>query len=388
MNASLPLPASDPQTRKLEQWLQAFGFSFNPFLPLDGGADPRLSSYLVGHEAFATLQGDWPAILFAPAGGGKSAFRVRLAYDCRVGEKKQRVFPIVYHLPRGELSLEEHQEIIGWEGAHELLLELAARPERLMALAARERQAVRRALDWNAPGLVEQLVPQLEELGSLQPIIDTVDPSATNLPNPPSAARLRALGKALMGSPGGPPPPRQAGKRLEALLQVVLNLLKLEAIYLLVDGVDAYPETLNDPGSAVKWIWPLLQLAPPIYPKLFLPVELEPLLATLGVDRLTPHLKLDKISWVAPLLVELLQSRVQAASSGVFASLDAVSSPALHRVEEKLVKAGPLNPRQVLIRAGQMLVVHVERAGPNGRLEPADLEAATRSLIEDDEAEP
>jgi hypothetical protein len=386
-----PGPVNGPSSEtaepdeELDAWLQSVGLAFNPFVLLEAGADSRLSTYLVGHGAFDDLWGDWPAVLFAPAGGGKSAFRVRLAYACRAGEDGRRVFPILYHFPRGPLSLDKHLQAISRAAAHELLLELAWRPGWFEALDPAARGEMRRVFDWNAPHLLDQLLPQLREEGSPKPIVINYDPSAAHLPNPPSPARVRALCDALQSLPttAEPPPPPQ--ERFNHLLHVTFSLLKRKAAYILVDSVDAHPETIHEPATALTWLRPLLDHfsaweEQAVFPKLFLPKELYNLFKNKNGRKLltsqTKSAKIVKVEWTPERLADMLQSRVRVASEGEFYSLDAISSPALHRVEQALIAEAMLNPRELLVLAGRVLLEHVRRAGPTGLLEPQDLQKA------------
>ncbi len=366
--------------KDLNTWLHSVGLAFNPFIPLEAGVDPRLSTYLVDHDVFPLLWGDWPTALFAPAGGGKSAFRARLAYACRAGQDGRRVFPIVYPLPKGPLPLDEHLQIISQAAAEELLLELAWRPGWFEKLDAPARREIRRVFDWNAPGLLAHFVPQLRQAGSPAPVAEAFDASAAHLPNPPTPARVRNLCEALQALPDTTepaPPPRE---RFRHLLKLLLTSLEREAVYLLIDGVDAYPETIASPPTALTWLRPLLGQfcnweGQNLYPKLFLPKELENNLKK-ALDRLTSQVRCAKIEWTPERLAELLRFRVQAASGGEFNSLDAISHPSLHRVERALVAAVPPIPRELLVLTSQVLSEHVRRVGPVGLLEPEDLENA------------
>jgi len=385
--AARPASWSDTSTSEvtdldaeLHAWLRFVGLEFNPFIPLEAGADARLSSYLVGHEAFAALWGDWPAFLFAPAGGGKSAFRVRLAYACRAEEDGRRVFPIVYHLPPGPLAFEAHLHHICRAAAHELLLELAWRPGWFEGLEAEARQELRRTFDWNAPGLLDQLLPQVQDAGAPLPVTINYDPSAAHLPNPPSAARMRALCDALQFLPPALESPPPVQERFSRLLQALFSLLGRAAVYLLIDSVDAHLETGQHPETAVEWLRPLIEhismwADQRVFAKLFLPEGLENLLKK-NVKLLTLQTKSAKMKWTPERLVEMLQARVRVASGGEFHSLDAISSPALYQVEQTLIPHTPLNPRELLTLTGGVLVEHVRRVGPTGLLEPEDLQRA------------
>jgi len=211
------------------------------------------------------------------------------------------------------------------------------------------------------------------------PIVQAFDPSAVHLPNPPAPARVRALCDALRSLPAATdasPPPKE---RFKHLLHVLFSLLKRQAVYILVDSIDAHPETIHAPETATEWLRPLIDHFPVwaeqrVFPKLFLPEELDDFLKQDTLNYLTPQIKSAKIEWTPERLAEMLQARVRVASGGEFNSLDAVSSPALHRVEETLI-AEVSTPRELLELAERVLLQHVRLAGPTGLLEPEDLEA-------------
>ena len=373
---SNPSPINTDPEEKLQDWLQEVGLEFNPFLPLDASEDSRLSTYLVGHEAFADLWGDWSAILLAPAGGGKTAFRVRLAYACRAGEDGRAVFPIVYRFPHGPLTWEAHLEAIGRAAAHELLLTLAWRPGLFERLGQADRQEVHRAIEWNAPGLLDQLLPQIRRVGSPKPIVQLYDLSAGHLPNPPSPERVRALCDDLQALPlvSSPPSPSERFDHLRSLL----SKLGYQAVYLLVDDVDAHKEVQQDLRTGLKWLRPLLENAPTleergVYLKLFLPQGFE--IVREDDKLLTSQTKFVKIEWARQQLVQMLQSRVRVASKGEFHSLDAVSNPALHHLEETLAEQAH-NPRALLDLSNTLLLAHVRREKPGALLDEQDLASA------------
>ena len=132
----------------MDRWLTDAGFRFNPFVYLDASVDPHLSAYLVEHQAFATLWGDWPALTFAPAGGGKTALRVQIMRSCWSGPDTDHPFPISY-VPlmdhQGGLpgTLEGHSRSILQAGTLQLLLALLLRPHWWAALDAHARRLIR-----------------------------------------------------------------------------------------------------------------------------------------------------------------------------------------------------------------------------------------------------
>lgn len=366
---------------RLAAWRAEVGLHFNPFASttLNAGDDTRLSMYLIGHDDFSATWGDWISTILAPTGGGKSAFRVRLAYACRVGEDGRRVFPLVYALPRAATTLDAHLEALVRAAAYELLLEIVYRPWRFETLGAEARRSVRRALDHNAPGW-ERFLPQLERGGGPTPLAETFDRSAVRLPNPPDPAQVRALCATLRQIPSDPRPP-SVEERWRQLVELLLNMLQMEAIYVLVDGADAYPETARDPRSALDWLAPLLDQAGTwakshVFLKLFLPIELHNALQQTFNNLLTLPARFAKIEWTPERLAEVLSARLRSASDGEFDSLDALCTPALRGLNRELAgMAHPTIPREVLVLAGHLLREHVRRQGAGDLFEPADLDA-------------
>jgi hypothetical protein len=235
---------------------------------------------------------------------------------------------------------------------------------------------VRRVLDQHATGLLRHFLPQVERAGGLIPLVETFDPSAARLPALPSPYEVRALCAALERIP----PVRDippAWQRFQDLIHLLLNVLDFEAAYLLVDGVDAFPETMSEPRAAVTVLKPLLErmdawAEQQVFLKLFLPTELRRVLPR----QLTKRAKVAIIEWKPELLVEVLHARLRAASRGEFDSLDAVSAPSLRDAEAELLAVVPPVPRELLLLANRAIMEHVWRAGPSGGLEPEDVEAA------------
>jgi hypothetical protein len=378
---SAPLEASRAQNEsQIQDWLFQVGLGrTNPFARWDAGADPELSNYLVQHDIFCTIWHNRSSLVFAPLGGGKSAFRVRLAYACRSEEDERQVFSIPYLAPQPTAtSLGAHLEAILRAAAQELLLVLVYRPNRFAALDNTGKQAVRRILDQNDPGLVSQFLPQIRRAGNLAPLVETFDPSARHLPDPAKPSQVHDLCDALERlSPVGEIPPNS--RRFAELIDLLLGALAFEAIYLLVDGVDAFVETASEPHRAVSVLQPLLEQIKDweerrVFLKLFLPIELRKPLSPL-----TKRTKTATIKWKPESLIKVVQARLCAGSRGEFDSLDAISAPSLRNAEAELLKAVPPVPRELLVAVNQLIEEHVRRAGPNGVLEPADLEAAIHS---------
>lgn len=359
---------------------------------LDASQDTQLAEYLVAHDKFEAIWRDQVSFLFAPAGGGKSAFRARLAYACRAGEDGRRAFPIVYMLPESVVLAQEaerlgaHLREICRAAASELFLHLAYRPHEFLDLDDAARQTVRHLLEQSLPQPLDHLLEQLESHGGLNPearlrvLAQSYDPGAVWL-NPPSEESLAAFRRAMAATPS-PKPEEAPGDPLEPWLDLLLNTLHFEAVYLLVDGVDAYPETMNNPGYALALLKPLLDHAERwrerrLFVKAFLPIEMKSKVQQ-DYPLLTSRRNTVIIQWTRNLLAELLRRRVAAAIGMEPASLDMISAPGFRGVDLLVVNAVEPLPREVLAFTSRMLHEMQQRTGGTGKLSREDFEAARR----------
>ncbi len=368
----------------VKEWFEVAGFAFDPFVPLNAATDSRLSQYMIHHEAFEAVWGDWISLAFAPPGGGKTALSLRVAEACYVGQETNRPFPVCYAPPLlawgGRTpSLDDHLLAIGRAASQQLLLALAYRPHWFFRLDRAAQERVRRVLDWNLPGPLASALDLCRQTGSVAELHRRVLP-ALSIGDPPAPSTLMRFCATLESLPGGrasvPPP----AERWAQLVQVVRDDLKFTALYVLVDGVDAAHETAEDPARAADMLAPLLARGrtwseAKIYLKAFLPVRTLPLLAHRWPE-LWHQARRVTITWTPPLLVEMVRQRIYVATQGSFSSLDAVSSPALSDVEAMLAEAVLPLPREMLVITRRLLWEHVRRVGPDGQIEPPDLEAA------------
>lgn len=374
---------------KRQRWLNdEFGLRFNPFQHLDAGADPRIAHYLVGHQAFQEIWGDWPTFLFAPAGGGKTAFRARLARACRTGQDGRRIFSVIYSVPRPRDPLtpapdEEYFEALLNYMALSLLLRLVYRPHHFLDLNPSVKEQVRSVLEHNLPTPLSYYLAQLEESGSLAPIIRAYDPTAFDLPGKPLAERILSFCRAMRETAFNADEenyPTDPFTRFDQFKQLLKQILAYEAIYILVDGVDAHVQT---PSAVVSLLDPVLARlrewqSQSIFMKFFLPEELHPLLKESYPKVLTAPSRVIIIKWEAQSLVEVIRERLRVASGGMFSSLKAISTPDIeNQVELRLAElVYPTLPREVIHLVHRIFYEHMKRVGPYGRLEQRDIDAA------------
>jgi hypothetical protein len=199
------------------------------------------------------------------------------------------------------------------------------------------------------------------------------------LPDPPETERLLQWRDCLAAVPvtGGC---LSVSERWTALQDVLFDTLGIPSIYILLDGLDAAPETDQMPVAIADVLAPLMKLLADcekkcIYIKGFLPLETQSIL----VDRFPESFACDRtanLTWTPPLLAEVVRRRVHVASEGAFGSLDAIASPALRDIETLLAQAAQPLPREVLVLTQRVLDEHVTRAGAKGNISSEDVDRA------------
>lgn len=368
--------------------LARLGFRYDPFLYHEASRDPHLGQYIVGHDLFAAVAwNDAPAFIFAPAGGGKTTMRIYTARSCWVALGGSHPFPIVFtpSHQRGWPTPESVLQQLVEEGAAALLIGLAFRPERLLALSAAQQQTVAALLADSLPGELDHYLDVLQQEGS--PVTLSAHLGRPYLlPDPPGAPQLDQLCDALRIELAPRSDWRTPEEHFSALVTYLQDTLNFGSVLILIDGVDALPETSADPGSVVEWLSPLLARGPAwaqrrIYLKGFLSEEAQvPLMNHLG--RTWPQARSARLEWTPDLLADLLHRRVNRATDGKFGSLDAFSSSELRDVETMLVRLVPPLPRELIVLVHRVLHEFVQRGGAHGgnksdqQLRQTDLDAA------------
>ncbi|MDL1944332.1 hypothetical protein FBQ99_18515 [Chloroflexi bacterium CFX2] len=391
----LPPETFDPQKNKLQEWLSHVGLNLNPFEYIDAGEDPLIPFYLIDHNQFDKINGNQPSFVFASAGGGKTAFRVRLARECRAGRNGRRIFPIVFkptspgnpNEDPKKSALHQRTDLLRY-ASQELLLHLAYYPYVLDEMDAALRKVFLQIITWDLDFSIFYYLNQMKEAESLDPIITALDPTARSLPNPPDREDILYLYKKLSHYSSDKEKP-DAEKRLDLLFDLILNKLEFEAIYILVDGVDAFLETVDNPKNALASIYWLLDSTLPwmqnrIYVKYFLPNDMRPIVTETPAFRLlTSKSKVVKIRWDADALSEVIRQRLQEASGGKFDSLTAISDRALRasgRSPEELLisdlrRHKKLSPRSLIRAVNWLFTNHVQEERVREKLSPQDLKA-------------
>jgi hypothetical protein len=374
-------------TNTLEPVLKPLGFRFDPFSYFEASGDPHLGEYIVGHDMFAAVAwNDAPAFIFAPAGGGKTTMRIYTARSCWIPFGGAHPFPLVFTPANHNEWPAPHNLLnqLTTDGAAALLIGLAFRPERYLALAPVDQQSVATFLRMALPGQLDFYLNVLRQRGTplaLPPLLDR----AYVLPNPPDPQGLIQFCDAVLAAPTIRSAVPTSAEFFDQFIQCLQEILNFGSVLVLVDGVDALPETSSDPAKVIEWLRPLLMMVPAwakrrIYVKGFLSEETQfPLQQQLG--ELWPTVRHAHLAWTPGLLAELIRRRIYSATQGKFGSLDAFSSSELRDVETTIVKLAPPNPREVIILARRVLFEYARRMNQNhhqqaDQLQQSDLDAA------------
>ncbi|MFZ5923376.1 MAG: hypothetical protein ACOYY3_20195 [Chloroflexota bacterium] len=370
-------------------WLAHFNFRFDPFEHIEASRDPNLNRYLIGHEAFSVAWSETPALIFSPPGGGKTALRIYTSRACWTGGGGYQPFPIHYHLPHyfntGDFStLEDHLEQIVHSGANALFLAFAYYPLIFVKAApSLQRQLAQFIFTW-----IPKIDFYLDVLREGQPddVAGQLD-SSYKLHQASDSVLLPLLLDMLAkyNQEGQGPVSLSIQKVFEQMIRWITEDLGFRAVYLLLDGVDGFPELASSPGFAAQSLVQLFAKSPEwtasrIFIKGFLPQEIRAHLRE-RLERQWSVFSQVELKWDAAMLADMIRRRVYAATEGEFASLNAVSAlPSVQDLELELARAVNPLPREALTLVRQILFEYETRWGKDQasekRIQIQDIENA------------
>lgn len=342
-------------------WQTRFGLRYNPFAYYEASRDPYLVDYLVGHAVFESAWMPAPSLILAPAGGGKTATRIYTARACWNGVGSRRPLPLVYKpalgaLAVGDVSLATHYTELLGAAAQTLFCGLLAEPDRLLEQPRALQEQICRCLSAHLPYAADfylQIVHSAGTLSALRPYLQLdVTPAAAA-----ASEKLAALAQLLAAYDPAHPWQEDAQASFFWLCDVLTTALQYRSLFVLVDGVDALPETNDSPAAAAAWLQPLLRPAAAwaerdIYLKCFLPAEYAPWLQT---EIESGAFLTARIEWLPATLVPVLRNRIHTASNGVFDGMGAISSPDLHNLEEQVCSLVEPLPREAVMFMDHLL---------------------------------
>lgn len=362
----------------LDRWLEASGFSGNPFASREAGSESEslLNRYFVAPPYFDEVLGDasspQTALVFAPRGCGKTAQRVMVDYHCRRQLTRGRVLSVLHA---------EFTPVV--EAAGGDLLQITAR--------CHAEEILRRAvvvlsdflLDSPIAFKVFRQMPEFERVyirWFISTYADYLTPRHIGALNRGDEVISSSIAHVLAVKEHMPP-----ADLLGDLSGLVHALAGFDAIYVLVDCVDEFALTAADHLAAVALVEPLLadltvMDLPRVAFKVFLPQELEALIRSRPAIR-QDRLLFRRIEWTDEALLEVLRKRLEAFSG--HSSLDAVCVPELRgRVEREMVETACGSPRNLIRLAGLLLSEHCKSPMPEREGEWLITEEAWRAAQE------
>lgn len=377
------LTVKDFSSADVNRWLQEdLGLNFNPFEYLESSKDPKLAYYLADHGVFNELLAPTNIVLVAPRGGGKTAFRVRLAYECRTRYGGKNILPLVLRSPGPAWSIQPDSlyRWLNWTLALEILFQFAYRPYEYSVIDSMVKAKLSNFVHKYFPS-VDTMVEMMTEQQSLDPLIDYLDPAMRELPGQPLPGSIadflsewRAFEPALDDN--------SPEVDWNTITDFLLNDLNYDYVYILVDGVDDWPVGDKQRFELLQWVD--LQNAAKIYAKYFIPREID--LGSLEKYKniLTNVTAYHIIKWDLESLQQVVRQRISAASSGTFDAFSALGDDDFPKgIEQQLAKViKPSIPREILLLSQSIFTQHLQRSGPNGLLSRADVDNAIKLYSE------
>lgn len=367
---------ASPDANSQKPWWQRVGFKWHPFEKLDADQEEHLEEYLIDPPQFWRVTGHQHTVLYAPVGGGKTAARKLLECMCTRGDEIRGVLSI---------TCDDFSRVLQQAGRDpakvtpEMLIEEVMRqaskvffnywlenPEWIAQVPWYHQQWVAQYLDgaeWDERvtetlckiGLVlssEEFATEVKE-ERLEQVLDRVAEDFH--------PRLKILAS-LLHLRERETEERTASEWLKVLSELAASL-DFETVFILFDKVDGLNET-NKPEGCAALLQPLLNSPAllsieAVFFKLFLPIEIQDLLARMAGIR-SRRIRAMSLEWSKDQLRKLLKERLRAASGKEIESLDAISVEALRgRIDEELVQYAT-TPRD-LLWLGQRLFEEHER---------------------------
>lgn len=343
--------------------LRRLGLSCNPFATYYGETDPNVAKYLVHNEAFELTKEHCMTFTYAPLGGGKSTFVTRLARACRAREDGEHIFPVILRNPLpgpaylhngGRQLLRE----LAQAAAKEIWLTMLTRPGEFVILENHDLEALANLIEAALPGMFYRKYLPDARRRSPQDLVADLDKTAVPLPIPPDPqADLAPLLDRLESIPSKQHHQTAAEQLFLQAVDLSQNLLHYDAVFVLVDGIDSWGSSENNPKEVLELLDFFFKQVPQweqrhIYLKFFLPDHLiSPVRNLFAGKSLTSYANEAIITWSDSSIQRLLEYRLAYASGGQFDSFARFSPPHLRDIEAQLAKNAHGNPRRAVILA-------------------------------------
>lgn len=408
-------PADINLRSTIRSWLASWEFIDNPFATWEAGQEPQLERYFIKRPFFdQLLHSQKSALVFAPRGGGKSATRIMLEAECRPATPTAAVIAVSFtdfspfaesHAPVFSPTLSDYLPHLITTVLARVFSALMVNPTAAAQLSSEDFGELRYWLDRYAsyilaPDYLGKLLRHTESrlpdellmilIGYIQR--DQMLPGNVNPDLLVIARLLRALQTGLPIPPSGPTD--SPSRIIEAIVRLSLRLLSrgpnpCRALYILIDGIDEYALTQDNPEASVALLRALLGNLhflelPGLAVKFFLPTEQQH-----ALERVTRIDRVDVIplTWDPPkeqdspdsdYLRELLRRRIAAFNTRGLRTLGELCDPSLrHSIEDEMLEEAHDSPRS-LMRLGDLLFAEHCREIPEMRslLVPTEWERA------------
>ena len=390
------IASSHQRSDVLNTWLARHGFTANPFAIREAGREAHLSEYFVEGPHYRDILGaaDNPCtrFVFAARGCGKSACRVMIQNSCRPTDRGSSILAVPYidfhHVlaeVRNDLSqvkLDHHLRAILTAALITLFHEFLESPESFFQLPRKRKSILKGLIEKHASRLLhptllsdclrewgnEAEADNLEKLADQGPLSEVLatasEPLFRHFLHPFFSASSEPSVKEM-----------PLIEHWRAFVRLVQRT-GLQAIYVLVDGLDEFFETAIEPPNAVTtFLLPLisdlpLMEMPSVAFKFFLPAEVvDALRKDSRFDRLSPYY----LRWNDNDLLQMLHYRLETFSGGRVSSLDALSDvDVAGHLDQELARWAYGSPRTLLMLGDILFTVHCDDIGGSKLLLTAD----------------
>lgn len=386
----------------IRAWLTSWDFLDNPFASWQAEQEPWLERYFVRPPFYEQLLTSHKSTLaFAPRGGGKTATRLMIQSECRPNAPSSPVFAFSFtdfssfvenSAIQPHLSLNDYLPGILNAALHQLLKATS----QLYAAGGKFSED-----DWGElrywienyaeeclsvrylPKLVQGWTERVSRKELETWAAQLLSESAADLPDPLLIA-MREIWQRLQIKPRVPVV--RAASPMQSILQFVAFVCQLlsrgraecRVVYLLVDGIDEYAITQNDPSASSAILHPLLGNlrfleTPQLAVKFFLPSEQRANLERHArIDRLAVYTlawERESATQRPESIRELLRRRIAFFNELGMENLGEMCvSEMRHWIEAAMLEEGGNSPRNVL-RLGNLLFAEHCRDIPAPRSE-------------------
>ncbi len=402
-------------TGHVNAWLEGWGFFGNPFEKWDAGREtlPNLSRYYIKPPFYEQLLTEnKSSLIYARRGGGKSAARLMLQSECQPLSHSSPVLAMSFtdFSPFAEdftsvqtYTLKDYLRVILQSFLSQLLIALSTKKNNEVSLGKPEIDEFQYWLEeyipyWRESKFLSELKVVLNSLNDNSLTTTLLQEALNNQKNKPvlyeddritglldrlSSSRNKLQKKSFNSS----------SQTMEAFIKFCTKILSTKntpchSLYLLIDGIDEYLLTQDDPQSGADLLKPLLGNirfleTPGLAVKFFLPLEFRSAFeSSTRPDRIPTY----TISWSDETkekeshhrMRELLQARLLYYSNGEIPSLSEMCIPELrHVIEDILVEESKGIPRYVLQLGNQIFIEHCrETPEPDSEIGVKDIDRA------------